>query len=85
MKRHKGNEEKMITPKEFAAEVGKPYATVLYWLRSGLVPGVEVIQESRGVAYKVPLSAVDQFKNGPKRGRPRKPLSELKGKPRRKD
>ncbi len=77
--------KKMITPQEFAERVGKPYPTVMYWLRKGLVQGVEVIQESRGPAYKVPVEAVESFKNGPKRGRPRKPLSELKSKPRRKD
>lgn len=76
----------MITPHEFAEQVGRPYQTVLYWLRNKMVPGAEVTQETRGPVYLVPQSAVAQFKdNGPKRGRPRKPLSELKGKPRRKD
>ena len=76
----------MISPQEFANEIGRPYDTVMRWIRNGLVPGVKVIQETRGPVYLVPADAVEKFKDfGPKRGRPRKPLSELKGKPRRKD
>jgi hypothetical protein len=76
----------MITPREFAKQIGRPYQTVLYWLRNSMVPGVETRQESSGVVYYVPQTAVTQFKDkGPKRGRPRKPLSELKSRPRRKD
>ena len=76
----------MISPQEFADEVGRPYQTILYWLRKGLVPGAEVKQESRGPVYSVPADAARTFEQWePKQGRPRKPLSELKGKPRRKD
>jgi hypothetical protein len=79
-------ENKMISPQEFAQEIGRPYDTVMRWLRGSLVPGVEVIQESRGPVYKVPATAIPAFRNfEPKRGRPRKPLEELKSKPRRKD
>jgi len=76
----------MITPQQFATEIGRPYDTVMRWLRTGLVPGVEVTQETRGPVYSVPADAIKQFSNfEPKRGRPRKPLSELRSKPRRKD
>ena len=76
----------MISPQEFADGIGRPYDTVMRWLRTGLVPGVEVIQETRGPVYSVPADAVNKFQDfEPKRGRPRKPLSELKSKPRRKD
>jgi hypothetical protein len=76
---------KMITPREFAEQVGRPYQTVLYWLRNNMVPGAEARQESSGIAYYIPQTAVDQFKGkGPKRGRPPKPESELKHPRRRK-
>ena len=76
----------MITPLEFAEQIGRPYQTVLYWLRKGLVPGAEVVQETRGPVYSIPADALDTLKDWePKQGRPRKPLSELVGKPRRKD
>jgi hypothetical protein len=77
--------EEMIKPQDFADKIGKPYQTVMYWLRNDLIPGVEVIQESRGPVYKIPISAVDTIiaTGGPKRGRPQKPENELKT-PRRK-
>lgn len=69
----------MITPKEFANEIGRPYDTVMRWLRNNLVPGIEVIQESRGPVYKVPADAIKQFKDfEPTRGRPQKPEGQLK-------
>lgn len=75
----------MITPLQFAQEIGKPYATVIRWLREGLVPDVEVKQESRGPVYLVPADAVKRFKDfTPQRGRPQKPESELKYPRRRK-
>ena len=65
--------KKMITPREFAARVGRPYQTIMYWLREKLIPGAEVIQESRGPAYSVPEGQVEKFKKqGPRRGRPPK-------------
>lgn len=74
----------MITPQEFADQIGRPYATVMRWLREGLVPGVKVKQESRGPVYSVPADAVDKLESiEPPKGRPRKPESELKH-PRRK-
>ena len=63
----------MITPHEFAEAVGRPYRTVMYWIRQGHIPGVERIEERRGVVYLVPSSAIQKFKDaGPRRGRPRK-------------
>jgi hypothetical protein len=38
----------MLSAKEFADRAGRLYQTVMYWLRQGLVPGVEAAQESRG-------------------------------------
>lgn len=66
-------ETEYVTPTEFAALVARPYETVIYWIRRGLIPGVVKIQESRGPVYKIPRSAAAQMKkNPPARGRPRK-------------
>jgi len=64
----------MITVREFAELIDRPYHTVRRWVRLGTVPGVEaVIVPGRGPVYHVPRSAVAQFKkNQPRRGRPRK-------------
>jgi hypothetical protein len=77
--------EEMIKSQDFADKIVKRYQTVRYWLRNDLIPDVEVIHESRGPVYKIPISAVDTIiaTRGPKRGHPQKPESELKP-PRRK-
>lgn len=63
--------KKMITPQEFATRIGRPYQTVMYWLRNKLVPGAVRVEQSRGPVYSVPEDQVARFKKqGPKRGRP---------------
>jgi hypothetical protein len=64
----------MITVREFAELIDRPYHTVRRWVRLGTVPGVEaVIVPGRGPVYHVPRSAVAQFKKDqPRRGRPRR-------------
>ncbi|MGH9761279.1 MAG: helix-turn-helix domain-containing protein [Blastocatellia bacterium] len=64
----------MITVREFAELIRRPYHTVRRWVSSGRVPGVEpIIIEGRGPVYHVPRSAVAQFKKQqPRRGRPPK-------------
>ncbi|MGH9829302.1 MAG: helix-turn-helix domain-containing protein [Blastocatellia bacterium] len=63
----------MITTREFAELIGRPYSTVVSWLRAGLVPGAKTFQETSGTVYRVPRSAVEAFKGGgPRRGRPPK-------------
>jgi hypothetical protein len=67
-----------MTTREFAQAVGRPYITVLRWLRKGLVPGAEAVEETSGIVYRVPRSAVARFKEeSPRpRGRPPKPKPE---------
>ena len=64
----------MITTREFAELIGRPYSTVVSWLRGGLVPGAKKFQETSGTVYRVPRSAVEAFRSGaaPRRGRPPK-------------
>lgn len=68
----------MLSVSEFAKEIGRPYDTVLYWARKGLIPGTETIQETRGPVYRIPRSAVASFGEGPRRGRPPNPKPKSK-------
>lgn len=74
--------EKMLTTTEVMEKLDAPYQTVISWIKKGLLESKRE-ETPRGPVYYVPQSAVENF-NAPKRGRPQKPLSELKGKPRRK-
>ena len=65
--------QEMITTREFAELIGRPYSTVVAWLREGRVPGAKAFKETSGTVYRVPRSAVETFKDGgPRRGRPPK-------------
>jgi hypothetical protein len=75
--------EKMLTTVEVMERLNAPYQTVISWIKKGLIESKRE-ETPRGPVYYVPLAAVQNFQE-PKRGRPRKPLSELKGRPRRKD
>jgi hypothetical protein len=75
--------EKMLTTIEVMERLNAPYQTVISWIKKGLLESKRE-DTPRGPVYYVPLSAVETFTE-PKRGRPRKPLSELKGRPRRKE
>ena len=68
-----------LTTRQFAEQVGRPYDTVIYWLRKGLVEGAKLVQVGSLRAYQVPQSAVAQFKKeGPRRGRPPKAKPQLR-------
>ena len=65
----------MMTTREFAEAIGRHYLTVLRWLREGLVPGAKAVQETSGIVYRVPRSAVAKFKDKSPRRRGRPPRS----------
>ena len=74
----------MLTVREAAEKLGVAAPTVRLWLREGMMEGAELKESELGVPYwSIPESTVNSFER-PKTGRPQKPLSELKGKPRRK-
>jgi hypothetical protein len=76
--------EKMLTSKEIAERLNRPYSTIALWLRQGRFPNAVKDESSpRGVVYFVPESDLKNFQE-PERGRPAKPLPELKSKPHRK-
>jgi hypothetical protein len=80
----KKKESKMLTVKEAAQELKVAPSTVRMWLKAGLLSGAELRDSPAGQYWVIPDATIQSFEK-PKVGRPRKPLSELKGKPRRKD
>jgi helix-turn-helix protein len=74
----------MLTVKEVAQRLSAAPSTVRAWLKEGLFPGARLITDSIVPYWLIPDTEVTAF-DKPKPGRPRKPLSELKSKPRRKD
>ena len=61
----------MLTARQFAQAVNKPYPTVMGWLQNGKVPGAQLIETLIGSYYEIPADIVAGFEP-PKRGRPGK-------------
>lgn len=47
----------MISPSEFAEKIGKPYPTVMAWLKKDLIEGVEKHAVGKSVIYAIPEDA----------------------------
>ncbi len=80
--------ERMYTIREAAQVMGASESSIRVWLsdeseRAKRFPNARKESTPIGDYWLIPESDVKGYKN-PGRGRPRKPLSELKGKPRRK-
>jgi hypothetical protein len=75
--------EEMLTTGDLVKQLGVPYQTVVSWLKRGLFPSAVQEESPRGSYWLIPANAVTNFER-PAMGRPRKPLEELKNKPRRK-
>lgn len=74
----------MLTVKQAAKELEAAPSTVRTWLKEGLLPGAQLNESPAGAYWLIPETALKDFEK-PKVGRPRKPLSQLIGRPRRKD
>lgn len=61
----------MITAREFAEAIDRPYSTVTGWLAAGLVEGAEAVEVGTVKVWQVPLDAIESFRP-PRRGRPTK-------------
>jgi predicted site-specific integrase-resolvase len=62
-------EEKTMTARKFAEAMEVEYATVVRWLKQGLVPGAELKEVMPGVKWwEIPESAVEDMER-PKAGR----------------
>jgi len=74
----------MLSVQEVATRLDKTPSSIRIWAARGRFPGAERVEPEHGVPYwLIPESAVNSFEARGV-GRPHKPLSELKGKPRRK-
>jgi hypothetical protein len=60
---------KMLSPSQFAEKVGKPYQTIMTWLRQGRIPAAEKTQVGKLFIYLIPEDA--EF-HAPVMGRPKK-------------
>ena len=57
--RRMGKTKKMLTPREYAEEVGVAYTTVMSWLQRNLIPGAvrNPMPFGAGHYYQVPAGA----------------------------
>jgi hypothetical protein len=79
----KKDEATMLSVKQVAEQIGAGVSSVRLWAQQGRFPGAELKTSPAGDYWLIPETALGGFeKRG--RGRPQKPLSELKSKPRRK-
>ena len=68
----------MISPSEFAEKIGKPYPTVMAWLKKDLIEGVEKHAVGKSVIYAIPE---DARYTEPVMGRPKKAAPKPETKP----
>lgn len=61
----------MLTAKQFAEAIQRPYTTVMGWLQAEIVPGAQLVESPIGNYYEIPADIVGTFEP-PKRGRPSK-------------
>jgi len=65
----------MLGAREFAEQIGVPYATVALWLRQNRIKEAEAVEVGKLKVYQVPAEAVKLYKGDkarPKKGRPKK-------------
>jgi len=72
-------EGKMLTPRQFASEIGVAYTTVMSWSQKGLIAEAVKQETLYGHLWEIPASVVGNFER-PKMGRP----SKKRAKPKRK-
>ena len=59
----------MLSPSQYAEKVGKPYQTIMAWIRQGRIPGAEKTEVGKMVIYLIPENAKYE---APPMGRPKK-------------
>jgi hypothetical protein len=79
----KQKEQKLMTAREFAAAINRPYPTVALWLRSDLIPEATFIQLGGMRVWQIPAHVASTFVP-PKQGRPKKATSASESKPAKK-
>jgi len=63
--------KKMLSPSQFAEKIGRPYQTVMTWLRKDLIEGAEKTSIGKMEVYLIPE---DASYTEPSMGRPPKPV-----------
>jgi len=67
----------MLSPSQYAEKIGKPYQTIMGWLRQGRIPGVEATTVGKMKVYLIPENAQA---SAPPMGRPKKAAKKGAGK-----
>jgi hypothetical protein len=67
--------KKMLSPRQYAAQVGKAYTTVMSWLQSDLMPDAVKVETPTGHVYSIPEGTKPP---DVKMGRPKTVTSETK-------
>lgn len=65
-----GMGKKYMTAREFAEQLGRPYQTVVLWLRKRQVPGARLREVGSFKVWQIPVEVVETFEP-PKPGRPK--------------
>ncbi|MGH9822066.1 MAG: helix-turn-helix domain-containing protein [Blastocatellia bacterium] len=74
----------MLSIREAAVMLAVSPSTIRVWILAGRIQGARIEESPAGSYWLIPEQSLKNFKK-PKRGRPRKPLGDLVGRPRRKD
>jgi hypothetical protein len=69
--------QKMLSPSQYAEKIGKPYQTVMTWLRQGRIAGAVKQEIGKMAIYQIPENAVA---SAPPMGRPKKAAKKGAGK-----
>jgi len=57
----------MISPRQYAQKIGRPYTTVMTWLQRGLLPDAVQLETPSGLYWAIPENAPPpELKRGPK-------------------
>lgn len=67
----------MLSPSQYAEKVGKPYQTIMSWLRQNRIEGVEKTEVGKMYVYLIPE---DAEYTPPPMGRPKKRAKKAAGK-----
>jgi hypothetical protein len=69
----------MLSPRQYAAEIGAPYPTVMTWLQRGQLPGARKIETPAGHVWAIPQGTPrPEMKPGPKMKRGPRPGKQKK-------
>lgn len=75
----------MISPRQYAEQIGKPYTTVMGWLQNQILPGAVKVETPTGHVWSIPSNAKPpETKAGWPKGRKRSEAATPQPKPAKK-